>query len=243
MSKSFQPTTRLTINSCQLSRGYTSRPGSLPQYTAPLYCGPPSTYAGIIQRNLQRHTASLTEDPTTRWAVVLDDAISGEPADQVIAAIKYNVFQNAEAEAKRKDAGERTWPEGTNVALVDEFWNGIVKSRQQHGKELGAHMSVDLLMTDPKHHRRGAGRLLVRHAVERADELGIPAMLEASPEGLKLYESVGFKEVDHFWINLQRYENGGEKGEEPAKAQGEPGKTNGWYRQVIMLRPAQTDKA
>lgn len=48
--------------------------------------------------------------------------------------------------------------------------------------------------------RRGIGRALMNEVVSRAEAQGVPIQIEASPEGEKLYESVGFELLDRFMI-------------------------------------------
>lgn len=214
-----------------------------------LYYGPPSSYPAIIEANQQRHLNAFTYNPSSHFAVVVNDEIETTstkeqeghdlilPA-QVIAFLKYDIFATVEALKERKDAGKRTWPPYTNIALVSSFWGDIVKARERFSKQLGPHVNVDLLATSPSHHRRGAGKLLMEHVVAKIDELGLPGTLEGSPQGLKLYSSVGFEPVGDIWVDLLRYDNGGDLGDEWAEAEGRvPGQGEGWYKHVAMVRP------
>ncbi|KEF53387.1 uncharacterized protein A1O9_10362 [Exophiala aquamarina CBS 119918] len=212
-----------------------------------IYYGPPSSHAGIIQANQQRHLESFTSNPTSYFTVVVDDEIPTSldkngpdhrvDHTQIIAFLKYDVFASVEAVEARKDASKRTWPPYTNTALVGNFWNSIVETRKRFSKEIGPHVNVDIVGTDPNHHRRGAGKLLMQHVVEKIDELGLTGTLEASPQGLKLYSSFGFVPVHDVWVDILRFEDGGDKGDEWAKAEGRvPGEGEGWYKHVAMVR-------
>ena len=53
-----------------------------------------------------------------------------------------------------------------------------------------------LLCVDPKYQRKGAGTLLVQWGLHKAESLGLPAYLEASPAGLNLYPKLGFHQID-----------------------------------------------
>lgn len=63
---------------------------------------------------------------------------------------------------------------------------------------------------------------MIRWAAERADEEGVEAFLEASPDAVKLYEKHGFHEAARTdtWIENERV-----KGT--------------WYRNLFMIRPSQ----
>ncbi|KAL6243181.1 hypothetical protein RBB50_009732 [Rhinocladiella similis] len=214
-----------------------------------IYYGPPSSYRAINEYNEKRHVQSLTSDPTAHIVVVWDDALEvttrgngtggGQLSpDQIVAWTKYNVFTTSEGAEAREDTGERLeWPAYTNLALVTGFWDALVKSRKQNSQEIGAHVSVDQLATDPAHHRRGAGRMLMQHVADRADELGLPVTLEASPQGMNVYRSVGFEPHHEFWVDLVRFEDGGDRGEDWARRQGRvEGQGDGWYKEVAMVR-------
>lgn len=213
-----------------------------------IYYGPPSSHEGIIQSNQQRHLGSFTSNPSSHFAIVVDYGLqttatekenTGDSVhpEQIIAFVKYDVFPTIEAVEARKDAGERIWPPYTNTALVGSFWGSIVETRERFSKQIGPHVNVDILATEPSHHRRGAGKLLMQHVVEKMDELGLTGTLEGSPQGLKLYSSVGFVPVDDIWVDLLRFEDGGDKGDEWAKAEGRvPGEGEGWYKHVAMVR-------
>lgn len=58
-----------------------------------------------------------------------------------------------------------------------------------------ARWHLKYLGVDPAFQRRGVGAILVSAGVDRAREEGVPAMLEASPNGKNLYEKLGFRVV------------------------------------------------
>lgn len=49
---------------------------------------------------------------------------------------------------------------------------------------------------DPKHQKRGAGVLLVKWGLNEAQKLGLPAHLNGSPAGHKLYLQCGFRDLE-----------------------------------------------
>ncbi|KAH6608496.1 acyl- n-acyltransferase [Trichoderma cornu-damae] len=49
------------------------------------------------------------------------------------------------------------------------------------------------MCVDPEYRRRGAATACVKWGMDRCAELGIPAYLEASEEGMKTYESLGWE--------------------------------------------------
>ncbi|OAL20046.1 hypothetical protein AYO22_09196 [Fonsecaea multimorphosa] len=188
---------------------------------------------------------------------------------KVIAAIKYYFIDTPSSSATTIDTAPsehypassssstatRTWAPYSHARLASHFWSQLVNARTRLTALLGPHVLVDNLYTDPAHHRRGAGSLLMRHACEEADRRGLPAMLEASPKGIGVYESVGFQRFvpaegeeesgagAEIWVDLRRWENGGDKGVEfsEQRLQRDGGRRgDGWYCQVLMVRPAGT---
>lgn len=51
------------------------------------------------------------------------------------------------------------------------------------------------ISVSPNHQRRGIGRKLVQWGLDRSEEEGVAAVLEASDAGKGLYEKMGFAEV------------------------------------------------
>ena len=164
----------------------------------------------------------------------------GEPW-KVVAFVKYHVFSSAEQLEARTDAGKREWPEGTHLGLVDHLWGRISECRHRYGKKLGPHVDVEILATDPDYHRMGAGRMLMEAVCEETDRLGLPAYLEGSEEGRRLYEAVGFVGKEAIWIDLQRWKDGGDKGKDWRGEGAKEGAGEGWYNQMVMLRPSKTE--
>ena len=75
-------------------------------------------------------------------------------------------------------------------------------------------------------------------------------MLEASPKGLGVYQSVGFKRFGEggddgrgeIWVDLERWAGAQDRGVEftEERIRREPRREGeGWYAQVLMVRPAK----
>jgi GNAT superfamily N-acetyltransferase len=206
-----------------------------------IYPGPPSTHPSISSNMLGRHKHALLESPTCHIISLIhsSDPEVGEPWVPV-GFVKYHLFKSQSDVEKRVDAGARTWPEGTNVAMVEWVWSRIKDSRLRYGAKLGAHVDVEILAVDPGFQRQGAGRMLMDAVLREADEAGLQMYLEGSEEGRVLYERLGFVTQEVIWVDLPRWENGGDKGEGWEAGRTE-GKGEGWYCQRIMLRAAKKE--
>ena len=67
------------------------------------------------------------------------------------------------------------------------------------------YMTLRLLATHPHHHRKGAGSLLLRHGLARADELRLPVYLDSSVNGRGLYAKHGFDIIGEFPFDGRQY--------------------------------------
>ncbi|KAH8891238.1 hypothetical protein GQ53DRAFT_806651 [Thozetella sp. PMI_491] len=64
---------------------------------------------------------------------------------------------------------------------------------------------LDVLVTHPNHHRRGAGKMLIEWGLARADEEGLEAYVEASEMGTPLYSKYGFNTVKVLPFDMSEY--------------------------------------
>lgn len=62
-----------------------------------------------------------------------------------------------------------------------------------------------MLVTAPDEQRRGAGNMLLKWGLERADRAGLPSYLESSEAGRRLYEKHGFETVKRVEFDLTNY--------------------------------------
>lgn len=221
-----------------------------------VYNGPPSTHPGIVQFNVGRHRKSLLEDEGCRVVSCVGsrEPEVGEPWEAVgLVKYKFVDAQENQAEGKQREEGRQEegekvqeighdWPEGINRPLMREFWPRLTEVRERYKRELGSYVFVDTLAVEPEWQGQGAGRLLMEEVCKEADERGWESMLEATEEGVRLYEKMGFVEREKLWVDLGRWEGGGDRGvcwrREGGLDQGE-GVGEGWCAMVIMVRPAK----
>jgi len=70
---------------------------------------------------------------------------------------------------------------------------------------------LGLLCVHPDFQRRGVGKELVRWGLRQAADLGLTVHLEASPEGIPLYRSLGFKTVETVIVKADQWDGGFER--------------------------------
>lgn len=69
----------------------------------------------------------------------------------------------------------------------------------------GATTVLGLLVTHPKHHRRGAGGMLIRWGTAQADKAGLICFLEATETGRPLYKRHGWEDQETVSLDLSKY--------------------------------------
>ncbi|KAL9065393.1 MAG: hypothetical protein Q9161_008249 [Pseudevernia consocians] len=104
--------------------------------------------------------------------------------------------QSAEKEKLRKDSPAK--PEGFNRELENEILAAIDKFQEEWVDE-STHFG---LAVSPDHQRLGLGSLLVRDGLDKVDEAGARAFLEAAPVAVPLYLKHGFRTVDEISIDM-----------------------------------------
>ena len=75
------------------------------------------------------------------------------------------------------------------------------------------HWYLEFLATRPEEQGKGAAGMLLRWGIQKADEEGTEAYLEASPDGKPIYEHYGFEEVEKLVVSLEGKEGVNEEKE------------------------------
>jgi len=99
-------------------------------------------------------------------------------------------------------------PEGVRKDFHEVFSKGLREMTEKITPS-GTHCVLLQLVTSPNFQRRGAGRTLVSWGLQKADEMGVPTILNASPDGYLLYKTLGFEELDRIEVALDVYGGSG----------------------------------
>ncbi len=62
-----------------------------------------------------------------------------------------------------------------------------------------------MLAVHPDYQRRGFGQKLLDWGLDQADELQVPCWVDASPDGLALYEKNYWKQIGEFTVDLAKF--------------------------------------
>lgn len=172
-----------------------------------------------IQKSIEKQIESFRNEPDLHFIKVIDTDLGGK----LIAGAKWRINETERTEEQAQAQIPSPTPEQEGNEAAKEFLGYLasVRKRWMGTKpfycEFGRHCHtcagwtddltsvLHLLVTHPEHQRRGAGTLLLRWGTERSDQAQLPAFLEASEEGLPLYEKLGFKAVEKRTFDLSKY--------------------------------------
>ncbi|KAL8939341.1 MAG: hypothetical protein Q9216_003405 [Gyalolechia sp. 2 TL-2023] len=115
----------------------------------------------------------------------------------------YTLTPEQQAEKEKIDLS-RSYPEGTNVELYENFFEQL-DTKRKHYTDDDATYFLHILIVSPEYQRRGLGTMLMREALAAADRDGAKAYVEASPKGLALYQRLGWRVVDTIKMDMTRY--------------------------------------
>jgi ribosomal protein S18 acetylase RimI-like enzyme len=153
-------------------------------------------------------TLAFGGDPVVRWAIP-DAAHYLAFMPQFARAFGGNGFAQGTVYRDEDCCGAAMWlPPGTEpdadtmLGLIeqntrpdrlDDMLGVLEQMEQYHPHE--PHWYLPLIGVDPSRYGQGLGTALMRHALARCDQDGLPAYLESSnPRNLSLYRRQGFEE-------------------------------------------------
>lgn len=131
---------------------------------------------------------------------------------KIIAGAYWHIYDKAPSETGGGEEEEMScywWPEeGRKRELADSVMGQLMATRSERMK--GPCLLLEICYTHPSYRRCGAGNLMLEWGTRTADSLGVESFIEATADGVPLYEKWGFKMMNEFVL---RGELGGE-GEE-----------------------------
>ncbi|KAF9776760.1 hypothetical protein IL306_005024 [Fusarium sp. DS 682] len=137
-------------------------------------------------RFFQKSFTDDMNDPTCELLVVTHKASPDSKDEEVVSVAKWSLPGAPIHDPPPAEA----WPANGDLAV--EFFGAMARG---HRKFMGdrPHYYLEVICTNETWQGKGAGSLLLRWGVERADGDGLPCFLEATPKGKPLYEKLGFK--------------------------------------------------
>jgi len=121
---------------------------------------------------------------------------------EIIAMAKWNLFRN-EIPPEDGIGTQEFWDDKATAEYADSIYRHYLTKRRKAIRESGGNLaSLDLLVVDPKHFRKGAGRALIRWGLAWADKMGVEAVVEASTVGVPAYEAEGFRNLGEVTVEI-----------------------------------------
>ncbi|KAH7357429.1 acyl-CoA N-acyltransferase [Pyrenochaeta sp. MPI-SDFR-AT-0127] len=145
------------------------------------------------------------EDPSAVYLQVFD-----EETENMVAFAKWHIFETAEAVAA--NSRPIILDEGRNKEACMLLYGGL-KDRKKEIMGNKPHLYLHMLSTDPAFQGKGAGGMLVDWGTRKADELNLPAYLESSAAGRRVYQKRGFRDIEVFKVDFSPF--GGTLHEQP----------------------------
>ncbi|CAD6589191.1 MAG: hypothetical protein ASARMPREDX12_003686 [Alectoria sarmentosa] len=116
----------------------------------PVIPGPEARGASI-----ERWGDEILMNPTIHFMKVVDTDMN-----EIVAFARWNVYQVERSESDWKITEPRNWDIGTNVEAANEFYN-VVCGKRQSFMGGNPHCRLNMLVCEPQHQRKGAGRMLL----------------------------------------------------------------------------------
>ncbi|KAI4723092.1 hypothetical protein E4T48_00778 [Aureobasidium sp. EXF-10727] len=157
----------------------------------------PGGFTERVQAFMREKTRESLSDPSFSYIFVRDSGTK----DILAVACWYFQTENwsmqevsDKEEKARKERAEQEPIPGINFGAIADFREAQAESKREilAGRK---HALLKVLATLPAAQRKGAGAAGLIWGLQKADELGLPAYLEASGMGRPLYVKHGFNEV------------------------------------------------
>ncbi|KAK5120572.1 hypothetical protein LTR85_006228 [Meristemomyces frigidus] len=144
------------------------------------------------------------KDSTQTWLKVTDTDSGGE----MVAAAMWRFQLEEAASGDEITVLAEVKEEQRNETGPPTVLDAMAKTGKEFRREfIGTHPHgwLQILVTHPKHQRRGAGGMLVTWGCDLADERNLMCVLTASQAGVALYRKHGFEVVKEAPLDLRPY--------------------------------------
>ncbi|TGO26616.1 hypothetical protein BPAE_0056g00370 [Botrytis paeoniae] len=188
--------------------------------------------ATAVQGLKERFWESHQADKDDFWLYIVDEDDQGEDAGKVLAAANWLFHEvspfgekkdgessenegkhgnkddengNGEEEEKEDNSLIYWWPEGEAREFVKTVLSKVFGMRATRMKRPHAQLSKMFTLHD--HRGRGYGSSLMEYGMSKISEMDVEALVEASAEGISLYEKYGFRTIHEVIVDTT-YKNG-----------------------------------
>lgn len=164
-----------------------------------------------LPRLVRYYERPMRQNPSDIWIKVTDRA-----TDRIVAASNWRIHVNGGRADDDGDNEPPEWLEGEalersrkifrafNAARREANPGGFVRRlpvpacntfKREEATANIAGLDLHICFTDPDYRRQGAGGMMMQWGCDLANQLFLPAWVEASPEGNHLYRRHGFYDI------------------------------------------------
>ncbi|KAF1943380.1 hypothetical protein EJ02DRAFT_373525 [Clathrospora elynae] len=153
-----------------------------------------------IQTFIDKHIKSWREETDVTYLKVIDTDMGGK----MIACAKWRINHEERTEEQIQSMLPIPGKEMEGRPGAQEFMWFLCRARKEY---MGTKpfCFLNILATDPEHHRKGAGAMLIDWGVRKADSAQLPSFLESTQMGRPLYERMGFRPKEVVTWDLTKY--------------------------------------
>ncbi|KAF1845592.1 uncharacterized protein K460DRAFT_366449 [Cucurbitaria berberidis CBS 394.84] len=153
-----------------------------------------------VQKSIDKHIKSWRDEPDVHYLKVIDTDLGGK----MIAGGKWRVNEKERTEEQIQSMLPIPGIDEEGRPGAQDFMWFLTRARREYMGRKPFYF-LHILVTDPEHHRRGAGAMLIAWGLKKADNAQLPSYLESSPMGRPLYARMGFKpRYEEIW-DLRKY--------------------------------------
>lgn len=149
---------------------------------------PKATTAIGTKLGAERMRLSRNSEPQATWLKAVDEM------GDIVGIAKWYILDNVSpVPTKVSTVDQHLWESVEDRSYFGKLMPGYWKRRDEAITRSGGNLvGLDLLAIHPAYQRRKIGDALVKWGLERADYLGVEAIVESSICGRGLYEKNGF---------------------------------------------------
>ncbi|KAF7876519.1 hypothetical protein EAF04_001609 [Stromatinia cepivora] len=177
--------------------------------------------AAAVQEVKVRLWKTHKADKDSVWVYIVDEDEHGKGSGKVLAGAQWlfhevspfgekkddekqenkgDEIENGEKKEEEKDNSLGSWwPEGEARDFTKMIFSQVFGLRAK--RMARPHTQLSMMFTHPNHRRRGYGSLLMEYGMNKTLEMNVEALVEATAEGLPLYEKFGFRTIEIITID------------------------------------------
>ncbi|KAI6775966.1 hypothetical protein HG530_002724 [Fusarium avenaceum] len=191
----------------------------------PLLGEGPTAHADSLKESVKLQLKWHNEDPTSYWGKVVDDN------GKIVGGCLWKICPTNPFDTEDDHSYAYWQPEGERREFISQALKQFDAPRARMG--IRPQVYVNIVFTHPDHRRQGVANVIMNWSKQKADEMGVELWLDATEQGMPVYEKHGFTVVNVNTIQPRK--------ENPGKEWNKVKKELGTMTFRQMWRPAGGD--